>query len=123
MIWSARFAYEYEDFVFSIFTPYASKIGNKWTCVLVELPRDVIISRIEEDKKFQGKDAEEILKLLVEKEIIDEYPSSKYKEGTLTEKKDWTYKLGATLDEYANVISEEDLNIDKWIEQNGQHNK
>lgn len=103
------YAYKYEDFVFSLFSPLASycSIGKEWF----------------EPSTSNGLPENYVLHRMKELDSVNTY-------GLYCEflKNDLFYKdcktkkvgLGSVLSTYANIISEEDMNMDKWIKKNGQ---
>ena len=102
------FAYNYENFIFSLFSPLAkmrkgSYNIDKWTCS-DSLPKTYVLKKMEE--KY-GMEATQIYGLFLENELLEE-------------KQDGSIQLGFILQYDPNVVVDTDLNIDKYIKQFGQ---
>lgn len=104
------YAYKYEDFIFSLYSPFASysSIRDEWDApsFITGLPENYVLHRMKE----LGSD--------------DTYGlyCEFLKNGLLYKDRDSKkIALGFTLSApIVNVISEEDMNMDKWIKKNGQ---
>ncbi len=108
------YAYKYEDFLFSLFSPLAKKDrpeGN-WYLLLGRLPAKYIKYRMQREgyDNVEGLFAE-----FVKQDLL--FPIVFH--SGMHENRD-EYELGFTLCNYANVISDEDNNLDKWIKKHGQ---
>ena len=112
------YSYQYEDFIYSLYSPLASyHIMTGWTCLFESLPREYIIKKIAENQNLNDKQACSLFEKFVENELITEDIS----EISSTNKKVVdNYMLGSTLTTYADVVNDSDMNINKWIEKNGQ---
>lgn len=103
------YAYKYEDFVFSLFSPlaYYSSFREEWDepSFVKGLPENYILHRM---KELGSKDTYELYCEFLNNGLF--YRDSKTKKVA----------LGFVLSTYANIISEEDMNMDKWIKKNGQ---
>lgn len=101
------YAYKYGNFVFSLFSPFASynSFYEKWDNPPhgSELPENYILHRM---KELGSKDTYELYCEFLKNDLF-------YRENKKV-------SLGFTLSLYANIISEEDMNMDKWIKKNGQ---
>lgn len=110
---SRRFAYDYDDFLFSLFSPLAVLSNGKW-----ELKNDYkiiegayLVRKLIKEKKLSSiEEAEKIIKELMENRCLYE---------TKDTYEDY-YTLGSTLTFDAKVISESDNDLDSWIKKNGQ---
>lgn len=104
------YAYKYEDFVFSLFSPFAqySAIRKEWDEPYLSdvLPENYILHKMKEigSEDTYGLYCEFLKNDLLHRDINNTKRVS----------------LGFVLSTYANVISEEDMNMDKWIKKNGQ---
>ncbi len=104
------FAYEYENFVFSLFDSHISQYEerNYYNLIKIKIKREIIIDEI---KKYYGLNDNQALDLF-EKLNKNDIISRHY---ILNEN---NYNIGSTLTIYANVISEDDLNYEKWVIKN-----
>ncbi|MBQ8069699.1 MAG: hypothetical protein IJ202_02475 [Bacteroidales bacterium] len=97
------YAYKYESFIFSLFSPFAryNKNDDKWRLsLLARLPKDYVIHKM----KLYGYDNPEVLyDDFVKNDLL--YWNDLVKEC----------EMGPTLRSYANIISDDDYNLDKWI--------
>lgn len=120
-------AYRYDDFIFSIFAPFATKYpaskadgGCRWYYQSGDstLTKDDILALIECEPKFELESAEELFRTWVHTELIEVNESSRHAKGNPAKERsesEWTYDLGNTLSRYADIICESDLTLDKWI--------
>lgn len=102
------YAYKYEDFLFSLFSPFAEccPIHKKWDVSSFDvLPESYIIYRMRQI------DSEDTYGLYCE--FLKNYLLQKDHDTT-------NVRLGSTLGVYANILSDEDMNMDKWIRKNGK---
>lgn len=103
------YAYKYEDFVFSLFSPLASysSIGKEWDepSMSTGLPENYILHRM---KELGSEDTYGLYCEFLKNDLF--YRDDKTKK----------VGLGFILSCYANIISEEDMNMDKWIKKYGQ---
>ena len=113
------FSYQYENILFEIFAPYATKMkyeikGQKWEIRIGQtLPNDFVISEI---SRLLGISLEKANELFMEFEknnmlsINTIYTYQKWRKGDRC-------SLGGLLLYDWNIISNEDMNLTKWIEQ------
>lgn len=103
------YAYKYEDFVFSLFSPLASysSFRKEWDApsFFTGLPENYILHRMEE---LGSEDTYGLFCEFLKNDLF------------FRDRKTKKVALGSVLSLYANIISKEDMNIDKWIKQNGQ---
>ncbi len=92
------FAYDYEDTLFEIYAPYAEKRGETWVCN-TWLPKNEVISKIATIRRISKLEAEDIAKQLEEHWFLWE---NKY-----------SYMIPS--DSNWNILSDTDMNLDKWI--------
>jgi len=102
------FAYSYENFIFSLFSPLAKKKKgsyntDEWRCS-DSLPKTYVLKKMEE--KY-GADVTQLYEQFLENEL-------------LWDMKDGSIRLGFILQHNHNVVIDTDLNIDKYIKQFGQ---
>lgn len=116
------FAYQYEDFLFSLFAPLAlyDDYEKKWDFipaistpegvkgVIIHLPEDYVIYRIAKEYNLSEEDAHSRFK-----ELVDNWCIHFNNIGHWCE-------LGSVLTTHAGVVSANDMNISKWIELHGQ---
>ena len=104
------FAYQYEDFIFSLFSPLAIYNEKK---DLWFLPRDsaltksYILHEIVKRMSLSYSEAEDVFQKFIDNRIIYQFNSTKY-------------ALSETLTQDAQVINETDMDINKWIHKYGQ---
>lgn len=107
------FAYKYEKFIYSLFSPLAEQkngYGNKkgeWICS-DKLSKVYVLKKIEVMYHFSNNAAINLFNQFVDNGLL-EY-SRKYDD----------VKLGYILTTFWNIVSDADLNIDKYIKQYGQ---
>lgn len=110
------YAYKYEDFLFSLYSPLAwfSKGSNEWLPPIAgRLPKEYV--------KYRMKEAGlEIVEDLYNEFIQNDLLKMEYRHQGTSNQIELGCELGYTLTNYANVISEDDNNIDKWIKKHGQ---
>ena len=108
-------SYEYENLVYEIYAPYCkySSFYEKWYTD-VQLHKDYIIKRIleiksDKDSSVSLTDAKNLFNAMVEAEVLDCIydNSATYCQMGIVLRIDWA------------VVSDEDMNIDKWIKKNG----
>ena len=105
------YGYKYEDFIYSVFAekrcldPDGKSLTNGIT-------KDVVINKIKNSEQFRGADPEKVIKLFEKYNLIMSIFRAVQKDGTSIP----IYVLGPTLDKYANIISENDMNPYKWLE-------
>lgn len=118
------YAYQYEDFIFSVFSPLAIYEGQDWSLFAASLPYFYIVQKLAEYKKINIEDAGALFEDFVNNELVWGHESYKYKKKDVNapqiRKKDEKIDIGMTLSKYANVISDSDMNITNWINKNGQ---
>ena len=116
------YAYEHEDFIYSLFAPLAlyDDYEKKWILPpairtsegvrgnIVKLPEEYIIHRISVQYNLTEEDALNRLKEFVTKGLLHHNDLGHWCE------------LGITLDLYPNIISDNDMNLSKWIEKYGK---
>lgn len=105
------YAYKYEDFIYSLFSPFAQYLSNinEWDDPFLSdvLPEEYVIHRM---KEIGSEDTNQ---------LFSEFLKNGLLRRDITTPK--SIGLGFTLTSTnANVISEEDMNMDKWIKKNGQ---
>lgn len=105
------FAYDYEDMLYQIYAPVAKKY-LKWSASGVALEKSYIIQRISEIKNVSRIDAESIFNILADHELICEYGPGKYFMTTMLEENSNVLEHNF---EAWNVISDSDMNLDKWM--------
>ena len=108
-------SYQYEDLVYEIYAPYCiySSFYEKWYTD-VQLRKDHIIKRIFEIKSDKAPsvslaDAKSLFKAMIEAEVLD----------CMFDNSATYYQMGIVLRYDWAVVSDEDMNIDKWIKKNG----
>jgi hypothetical protein len=101
------YAYKYEDFIFSLFSPFASytSYNNEWRIPHDSLPENYVVHRM---KEISSEHTYSLFREFLKKGLLYRH----YKTTKIS--------IGGTLSFYANIISEEDMNMDKWIKKNGQ---
>lgn len=104
------YAYKYEKFILSLFSPLAKRdsITSKWECH-DSLPLKYILRKIEEEYHITEVEAKSLFEQLLDNDLLYQYYKSK---GSI--------ELGNIFNVYYNVVSENDLNLDKYIKQFGQ---
>ena len=112
------FSYQYEDFIFSLYSPLASyHVMTGWTCSLKSLPRNYIIKKLAEHQHLNNEQARSLFEKFVENELIsgdiqETFSKNKYECDN--------YDMGLTLTMFVHVVNDSDMDINKWIEKNGQ---
>ena len=108
-------SYQYEDLVYEIYAPYCiySSFYEKWYTD-VQLHKDHIIKRIfeiksDKDPSVSLADAKSLFKAMIEAEVLD----------CIFDNSATYYQMGIVLRYDWAVVSDEDMNIDKWIKKNG----
>jgi len=106
------YAYKYEDFVFSLCSPFAEFDDYKQEWYLVssfqKFTKDFLVLEIIDYFHIDWSQAECLLNEFVKNQLFDNYLICK------------DYSIGRTLTSYANIVSSVDCNIDKWIKKHGQ---
>ena len=98
------FAYDYEDFLFSVFAPYAYKISERSNNYFSrKVSKDYLIQKIKECPQFCGKNPEDVISLLLENGLL--FSTDKLK-----------FELGTVLESYGDIVSDYDMTFNKWIE-------
>ena len=116
------YSYQYEDFVYSLFSPLASYHEfNHSAMVLGSLPHDYIVHKLADYQKISLEKASDLLKEFVENELVSgEMMEILCNDRSSRNKKYKNYEIGLTLTMYANVVNDSDMNMGKWIETNGK---
>ena len=118
------FSYKYENVIYEIFAPYAIKKkyeldGQKWEYpIYVRLENSFVISEISRLLCLETDESNELFWNFEKNDMID--IDSKYiADGTVLGKwvKSDRCALGSLLIYDWNIISNEDMNLSKWIEQ------
>ncbi len=109
------FAYQYEKFIFSVFSPLAQKKEGKnntvkWECNS-SLPEKYLLKKIREEYKLTEKDTISLFNQFVSNDLLNTYSVNNT---------DKSVRIGKTLDFYYSVVCDSDLNIDKFIKEFGQ---
>lgn len=109
------FAYQYEKFIFSVFSPLAQKKeskdnAEKWECTGY-LPEKYLLRKIKEEYNLTDEDAMSLLVQFANNDLIHSFSENNT---------DKSIKIGHILDLYHNVVCDSDLNIDKYIKEFGQ---
>lgn len=99
-------AYEYEEFLYSTFAPFAEKICNDYF-VQESVSKGYMLSKIMECAQFRDKDPYDVLQFLEKEGLVFR---SDRKEGTV-------YSLGRVLESYGDIISPYDMTLNKWMVQ------
>lgn len=94
------FAYDYEDMLYTIYLPTAREHDGKYT--IGRLTKDRIISGICEYKNISRSEAEILFEDL-------------YKHGLFWGGRDGEYSLILVDSIYWNIVSDSDMNFDKWM--------
>lgn len=103
-------AYEYEDFAFSVVAPYAQYVKG-WHSAFSYISKEELLHKIKEYPAFKDRQVSEVFDTLIVKEIFNYNTHNNM------------YSLGAVLESYANVISNDDMNLTKWIERHPEVRK
>lgn len=104
-------AYPYEDMLFELYAPFCEVISDKWTLLFHKgLSKYEVIKEIQRIKGVSKEEAVIVFDELVTKSLIDY--------SHLNQK----YELSYVLRHYPNVLSDEDMNIHKWILSHGGTN-
>lgn len=118
------FSYKYEDALYEIFAPYAIKReyeynGQIWSYPFYKrLENDFVISELSRILSLSQEEAKKLFDQLEKNDLID-IDSKLIQDGTLGGKliKADRCELGSLLKYDWNIISQEDMNLSKWIEQ------
>jgi len=119
LIIKRTFSYKYENIVYEIFAPYARKRsvsynGQSWEVKPgMKLDNDFVISEISRLLDLPFEKANELFWEFEENDMI----SVRNRYDTDTPKKEDRCGFGYLLGYEWNIISNEDMNISKWIEQ------
>lgn len=126
MIKERMFAYEYEELLYQIFAPYAKlNYEGKWD-YLGSLPMELIIERISDIKNISIEDAEDIFGILIKHNLIHRFiPNEGYEYGLSPLLLPHTSKKADEQGIYSrwDIVSDTDLNLDKWMVANGYEHK
>ena len=102
------FAYDYESFLYSLYSPLAEYYDyiKQWRVSFnARFPKSYICYKME----LEGfEDVNGLFQAFCDKDLL------------FKGKDESGYTLGSTLTKYANVVSDQDTNIDKWIKEHGQ---
>lgn len=104
------YGYEYEDFLFSLFAPFAifDDYNKNWKLpAQSDLPFDYVVYRIEKEYNLPKKEATLRLWDFEKKRLLFCFLNNKW------------CSLGSTLKETPNIVSENDSNLSTWIKKNG----
>ena len=116
------YAYQYENFVFSLFAPLAvfNEYENKWELTpflnstderatnIIKLPEKYVIHKIASEYQLSDREALNRFNEFCSKHLLH-YNNVGH----------WC-ELGLILEEYPNIVSANDMNLTKWIEKYGQ---
>lgn len=106
------FAYEYEDFLFSLFSStyvYFDFYGE-WSGYCPEdkmITEDYILEKIISQYNLSKEEARALFLTFLKNDLI------------CSNRTNNKFKLGATLTTHANIISLQDMNVDKWMKKQG----
>ena len=110
------FAYDYEDMLFQIFSDYAwLDTWGKWQPH--DIDRDHLLQRISEIKNIEVEEAQRIVDTLVEHGILCKVDDKYLLSSLLTESDDNQAMIRW------NIVSDTDMNLDKWMKAHGCNNK
>lgn len=123
-----KFAYEHEDFIFSLFSDcycFRSSV-NKWVYPLIGKVRiyfqntlfskSDIVNKIASHYNINIKEAESLFRRFIDTELLYRY------DLILHHPEMDKYGLGKTLQQYANIISYQDSNVNSWVINNKSQN-
>lgn len=112
------FSYQYEDFIYSLYSPLASyHVMTGWTCSLRSLPRNYIVKKLAEHQHLNNEQAHSLFEKFVENELISGDIEERIRKN---ENECDNYDMGLTLTMFVHVVNDSDMDINKWIEKNGQ---
>lgn len=96
------YSYDHESLIYQIFAPFrdAKPFAGEWHCSM-ELENDFVISEIARIKKDSINEAEKLF--------------SEFKDNELVFSIGKKCRMGLTLKQYWNVVTDEDLNFTKWV--------
>ena len=98
------FSYQYEDLIFSMFSKFAKKEYGSWRLPLsTYLSEEYVLSHIKSYYNIGDNEANDILNILVNNKLLDNHL---YKDK---------YEMGHVLACNPNIISESDMNFNKWV--------
>lgn len=100
------FSYEYEDLIYSLFSDQAqkNKYSGEWEIPISSyIPENKIITEIKHYYNINDQEAHSKLKLLVDKGLLDNHLYGD------------KYDMGSILKYNPNIISESDMNFNKWM--------
>ena len=107
------YGYKYEDFIYSVMAEKHCLNSNSRCGFLDQsIRKNELINKIKYSEQFRGENPEEVIKLFEKYELISTILSEREKDGSSMP----LYNIGHTLDKYANIISENDMNPYKWLE-------
>lgn len=102
------FAYQYENDLFRIFSDVATKRGGEWVSSMTDtLDKSYIIYMISALRNVSVAEAEHIFNILTENNLLILFKDGYYLGDILTRLGEW------------NVISDNDMNLNKWMLANG----
>ena len=106
------FAYEYEDLLYQIYGPSAKDVIGFYGST-VELEKGFIIHRIAEIKQISVDMAENVFDILLAHDLLYPYGPGYYKLTPMlaSNNADW------------NIVSDTDMNLDKWMATHGYEHK
>ena len=125
MIKERIFAYDYEELLYEIFAPYAKlNFQGKWE-FLGGLPMELIIERISDIKKIPIDDAVDIFEILIKHNLLNRFLLN---EGEYSLSSLLLPKTSKKTDEQGDfmrwdIVSDTDLNLDKWMVEHGYEHK
>ena len=103
------FGYQYEEFLFSLYSPLAQK--SNYDSSIWDMPYDALLPEyyiIDKMKEVGYSNVHELFQDFLKNELLSR------------DRATHQYTIGTTLTLYANYLSKEDNNIDKWIKKHGQ---
>ena len=113
------YAYEYEDMLYQIFAPIVERYCYTdlyWSTYRINLSKEYLVQKITEIIGITEEGAEQIIEYLASKDILFNY-DGRYHLTSMLEK-----GTGDTYERW-NIISDTDMNIDKWMNEHGYKHK
>lgn len=112
------FAYNHENFIFALFSPLSKLIGGeKWSC-WEQLPKDYVLNKIKIEYRLSDSEAQNLYNQFIENNLLEEEKPSPDDE-VLTDAIELV-SVGFILTFETNIVSEQDLDMDKYIRQHGR---
>lgn len=112
------FSYQYEDFIYSLYSPLAIyRVMTGWMCDFEPLPRNYIIKKLAEHQHLNNEQAHSLFEKFVENELISGDIGERFRKN---KNECDNYDMGLTLTVFVHVVNDSDMDINKWIEKNGQ---